>query len=176
MDSKFYRRWQEAAPPFDGITLYSPYLTLPNLRRLLIPIVDILYDHARAMETRLWRLRDWHEHDGWVNEAAATVWEDVQALLISDDALLGACTGETYVRTAFFDDKRHFLFRIYIPDISDNPFHTQDDASLVQYGIFDLTGDEWLTDRARDASLAADVEAGLQTMNAKAFFDRNHAS
>ncbi|MGI4791661.1 MAG: hypothetical protein ACRYFS_22795 [Janthinobacterium lividum] len=172
MDSEFDTRWRMAGKPFDGVTVsLSDFAPLSDLRQMLIPVVEVL--HAHEPEVRLFSLKDWHEHDGFVKEASPTTWQQLRALLVSENALKGASTGDTYVRTGFFPERRDFLLRIYVPDIYDNPFHAHDDPNLSHCGIFDLTAQEPLALRVQEA--AQEAGAIVSVMPAREFFDRNYS-
>ena len=139
MDEEMESRRLNGQPPFDGTTVYlSNFVPLSTLRELLAPVIAIL--HARFPDAEMLKFDDWHEHDGYVNLSHTSSWNDVQAIVASDDALITeASTGETYVRTAFYSTICEFLLRVYVPDSSDNPYHSHDDPNLVHYGVFDVT-------------------------------------
>jgi hypothetical protein len=139
---------------------------------MLIPLVRLLSEHHP--KARLFRLLDWHEHDGFIKESVPASWQELRSLLGSEDTLRRASAGDTHVRTAFFPEGREFLLRLYVPDISDNPFHAHDDPHLAHYGVFDVTSHETLALEARNAAREAG-NAIIQTMPAKTFFDRNYS-
>ncbi len=172
MDSEFDRRWRAAQAPFDGVTVVMDKLVaLPVLRRALIAVVGVL--HAHRPGEPLFRLQDWHDHDGFVTKAHPSSWLELRSLLDSDDALAGASAGETHVRTAFFPQGRDFLLRVYVPDVYDNPYHAHDDPRLVHYGLFDVTCQWPLALALREAAQGAWIAALVRP--AKAFFDTNYS-
>lgn len=172
MDSTFNSRWQAGEQPFDGVTVYlEDFVPVTNLRPMLNRVVQILYE--RSPNARLFRMLDWHEHDGYVKEAVPTTWQELQLLASSDETLLKASEWDRFVRTVFFPERRDFLLRFYVPDSHDNPFHDAYDPQLVHYGIFDLTSEKSLALQIREAML--DMGAiGVETMAAKAYFDKNY--
>jgi hypothetical protein len=172
MDSEFDMRWRQAEAPFDGVTIFlTDFVPLSALRPMLIAVVNVL--HAYCPHSHLFRLEDWHEHDGYVKEATPTTWQELQAALASVDALQRESMGDTYVRTAWFPQERDFLLRFYIPDIYDNPYFDHDDPHLVHHGIFDVTVQEPLASQVQAA--AQEAGAVINSMPAKAFFDRNYS-
>ena len=113
-------------------------MQLAALREVLAAIIAIL--HAHFPEAELLKFNDWHEHDGFVNQSNSSSWDEVRALLSSDEALIvGAFTNETYVRKAFYFSGCEFLLRIYIPDDWPNSYDRRNDPELLQFGLFDLT-------------------------------------
>ncbi|WP_119321561.1 hypothetical protein [Capsulimonas corticalis] len=172
MDQDFDQRWRAAATPFDGVTIYSAGCApLAELRYTLNAVFNILREQSPNAE--LFNLSDWHEHDGYVNEATPSSWNELQSYLISTDALKGLSTGETYVRIAIFSKHRDFLLRVYIPDAYDNPHFGYDDPNLVDCGIFDFTSTEPLALRIRDAAMDAGA-SDIRMMPAKEFFDKGY--
>lgn len=86
MDSEFDMRWRQAEAPFDGMTIsLTDFVPLSTLRSMLIVAVSVL--HAHCPHAPLFRLEDWHEHDGYVKEATPTTWQELQAALASMEAL-----------------------------------------------------------------------------------------
>ncbi len=169
MDSEFNQRWRAALAPFDGVTIFlEEYAPLSDLRRVLAVVVDCLHTYSPA--ARLFRMLDWHEHDGYVTEAVPATWQELLAITASEDALKAASMGDSYVRTAFYPEQRDFLLRFYVPDTSDSPFPAHDDRYLAHYGIFDLTCQERLAIQVRKI-VQEEANLALKTMPAKAFFD-----
>ena len=166
MDNEFEKRWRAGDDPFDGVTVYlEDFVPLADLCQMLIPLIQLLSAHCP--EARMFRMEDWHEHDNYISRAMPASWQELRSLLESEDALRRASGRADYVRTAFFPEGREFLLRLYVPDIDDNPH-------LGHYGAFDVTSHEPLALEARNAALEAG--AMVQTMAAKAFFDRQYCS
>lgn len=172
MDSDFERRWRNGLPPFDGLTVtLDKYIPLTLLRQGLAVIVQSL--HGSSHEDALLRLADWHEHDGFVSETEPASWQELEALLVSEETLKTASLGDTYVRRSFFPSGRDWYLRIYVPDVYDNPFHSHDDPNLVHCGIFDVSCQASLV-----GQIAKDLEsthiANVVTTPAKEFFDSSY--
>ena len=78
MNEALEQRWPDGAAPFNGqtVSFASQDLTpLPALRLTLLAGVPRL--QQRWPEAALCTLDDWHEHDGFVNEAKPASWHDI---------------------------------------------------------------------------------------------------
>jgi hypothetical protein len=148
VDEELDRRRRNGEPPFDGLTVTVEHLLpLPCLRQALISVVRRL--RQEWPRSNLYSLHDWHEHDGWISPAKPSSWQEVEALLASEDALRRSAPGDTYVRLAFFPEGREFYLRWYVP------------ADYDQDSLSDWTGHFDLTCRPELArELAALVGAG----------------
>ena len=168
MDADGERRWRGALAPFDGTTVFvsDDDITLADLRPLLIVIVNLL--HAHFQNARLYRLKDWHEHDGFGVDAMPSSWEELRSLLVSDDALMKASTGDFAVRTAFFPVGYDFYLRIYVDD---DALHAKRSDQQF-YGDFDVTCQEPLVTQIKE--MLERLGASVQTESAKSFFDRRY--
>jgi hypothetical protein len=165
MDLEFEHRWKAGLPPFDGSTLCLEDL-LPLSR--LQPVLQLVVARLRQFqpERELFSLLDWHEHDGFVNAAEDTSWEDLEWIVSSRYRLLGACTGETYVRKGFFPADRDWYLRVYVPDDSDQPPDVPE-----RVGDSDLTCSPVLSAEIRqDAEASTGVSLVLD--GAKRYFDQ----
>ncbi len=158
--------------PFNGQTVtLKDFVPLAQLRQAVLQVVQQLRDY-RPVDA-LFRLDDWHEHDGYINHANPATWQELDALLTSEQTLKAASTGETYVRRGYFPAERDYYLRLYIPDTYDNPFHSDDDPNLVDYGLFDVTCQEPLAHQIAEA--VGVIEAiELEVIAAQAFFDRSY--
>ncbi len=167
MDEEFDRRWRGGLPPFDGVTLYQDdVVRLSVLRPVFIVVVEML--SARCDSDDLFRVHDWHEHDGFIAIPEPSSWRELQVILESDQALRASSTRDTYVSTGYFPPDRSFYLRIYIPDDSDLP----PDYSVNQ-GLFDVTCDEVLAGGILQAARqAAPVE--IHQEPARLHFDRRY--
>jgi hypothetical protein len=174
MDAEFDRRWHNSLPPFDGLTVtLREYVSLPLLQPILVGIVDKLF--AYRPNASLSRLLDWYEHDGFINAARPSSWQELRSIVTSPESLVARFhLGDSYVCEGFFPADRDFYLRFYIPDAYDNPFHQFDDPDLVHYGIFDVTGPESLV-----TPIAAAIEicegCHVDIMLAKLFFNRRYS-
>ena len=156
-------RWRTSSPPFDGVTLHLPSpVALTDLRLSLEGIVNVLA--WRYGRTPLYQFTDWHQHDGFLTRSTASNWDDLRSRLSSDHAFRSVCPYELGLRTAFFAKEREFLLRICLSEAYDNP-------DTFYHGVFDITCHEALAQRLVEA--ASPIRpADLQTVPAKAFFDR----
>jgi hypothetical protein len=173
MDIEFERRWRHGLPPFDGATLYSPEgIPLPALRSALQMVVAHL--QPLYSQARMFRLSDWHEHDGILLEAKPSSWEEINLMLASEKAFYAFSEGDTYVRSAFFPEERDFYLRVYIPDDWDNPFYAHDDPKLIRYGEWDISCTEVLASRLTIA-LQQEETRLLTKQPAKEYFDSRYS-
>jgi hypothetical protein len=99
--------------------------------------------------------------------------QQLNDLLVSPEALMAACTGDTYVRKAYFSLERDYYLRIYVPDKYDNPFHSPEDPDFVDCGLFDVTCSHLLAERIAAAVRATGVK-DLDLIPAKTFFDHSY--
>ena len=165
MTSELERRWRDGSAPFNGKTVAfaSDDLTpLPALRLALLALFPRLQQHRP--NAALLTLDDWHEHDGFINEARPAAWQDLSAALASDEALLTLSQGDWDVRRAFFPPTYEFYLRIYVPSACDNDYPER-------RGDFDVTCPT--SPAAELAGLIASA-SGLPVAeyDAKGFFDR----
>jgi hypothetical protein len=168
MDEEMECRWRAGHSPFDGVILrHDELLPLPVLRRALTSVVQGL--HERHGDPLLYKLHDWHEHDGYVIQPKVSSWQELHSMLSSDKALYAASTGDTYVSTAFFPPDRTFYLRIYIPDEFDLPRDSREEL-----GKFDLTCSVTLAESTRKAAEQAG-DMALLTEPAKLYFNRTYA-
>ncbi len=173
MDHVMEQRWRNRLPPFDGVTVHpQEFLPLRGLRRVLSAVFSCL--HACRPDSQLYTLYDWHEHDGILLEAKATSWKAIRSLLASDETLLAASAGDTYVRIGFFPEERDFYWRIYIPAEYDHPDYSADNPHPSPCGDFDVTCAEPLARQVRQAVERAG-SVMLEMEPAAAFFDRNYS-
>jgi hypothetical protein len=173
MDAEFEIRWREGRFPFDGTTVaLTEYVPLATLREALLIAVGHLRQYRPT--STLWCLDDWHAHDGCVTEAQRTTWQELDALLSSSDGLKAASTGDTYVCRGYFPVERDYYLRLYVPDVSDNPFHAHDDPNLVEVGLFDLTCQWPMAKRIAEEIGAVGIQV-IELVPAKEFFDRSYS-
>jgi hypothetical protein len=126
MDAVMYRRYREGLSPFDGLRValddsqpLSDCLPLPVLRQALIAVVRRLQQDRP--DASLYTLQDWHEHDGFINQAHPTSWQEIGAKLVSDDALYDSRSQETYVSIATYPEDFSFYFRYHVLDEDEEP-------------------------------------------------------
>jgi hypothetical protein len=172
MDAAFEHLWRQGLPPFDGVTLYSPeFLPLSALRKAL----QVIITHLQTLrpQARLFRLSDWHEHDGFVTTARPSSWEEMQALLASEERLYASSEGDTYVRTAFFPDERDFYLRLYVEEDYDNPLHAQNASDFIRCGTWDITCEEPLAAQLSEV-LQREAAGVVNKQSAKEYFDSGY--
>lgn len=173
MDAEMERRWRGGLPPFDGVTVtLEDHVPLPVLRRLLLPVFDVL--QARYSHAALFTFHDWHEHDGCGLDSKPGSWEELRAILASDEALASSYARDTYVRTGFLPAGREFYLRLYVPSAGDNPHYARDDPDLVTVGTFDVT---CAPDLAMELVAAMEEIGGatLRLAPAREFFDARYS-
>jgi hypothetical protein len=140
---------------------------------MLVSVVERLFVYRPDAD--LYRLLDWHEHDGYINAATSCDWEELRSLVTSAERLEARFRlGDTYVREGFFPAERDFYLRFYVPDAYDNPFYQHDDPDLVPYGTLDVTGPESLITPIAEA-MEAVAGSNVEVMSAKEFFDRSYS-
>jgi hypothetical protein len=172
MDAEFFQRWREGRAPFNGQTVtLKDFVPLATLRIALLQVVQQLQDYRP--DAALFRLDDWHEHDGFVKEAEPATWQELDTLLTSEQTLKAASTGETHVRRGYFPAERDYYLRLYVPGAYDNPFHAHDDPDLVDYGSFDVTCPEPLM-RQIVIAVESAGRIDLEVIATQAFFDRGY--
>jgi hypothetical protein len=172
MDEEFDRRWRAGLPPFDGVVLrHDEYLPLPELRRLLTAIVHCLDQHHTNKP--LYKLKDWHEHDGYLARPESSSWQELQSMLSDDKSILAASTGDTYVSTAFFPSDRSFYLRIYVPDMCDLQFDLSKDCQELM-GSLDLACSQASAEAILQATRRV-ARVDLSMEPAKPYFDRRCA-
>lgn len=115
MDKNFEKRLRMCRPPFHGVTIHvEEMLPVFLLRRTLNAIVGVLHDHWHR--SKIFTMQDWRDHDGVMLPARRSSWDELLAILASDDALYESMAGDTLVKVAFFPKEREFLLRYYIPE------------------------------------------------------------
>lgn len=170
MDAEFDRRWRESQPPFDGLTVtLNDYIPLPLFQQVLVAIVERLYTYRP--EASLFHNMDWHEHDGYMNEALPISWETLRNLIASIENIQDRFyLADTYVRDGIFPAKRDYLLHYYV-DFTDTisgeriPFPT---------GIIDVTCQRPLALQIESVIRTAGV-SNIDILPAKAFFDSRYA-
>jgi hypothetical protein len=160
MDEALDRAWRSATSPFDGITLRAADAPVKTLAPLLTQLVERL--RVRFSERRLWRVEDWHAHDGWVTERRASSWDELLELCRSEDALIARAALDEFVALAFYTEPTALLLRIEVEDYAE--------AGQERMGAFDVTLP------ASDAALceALPRELHVRRSDAKQYFDEIH--
>jgi hypothetical protein len=178
MNEELNRRWRGGLPPFDGVTvsgdgrINATFYPLEVLRQVLAAIIDHLSEQYPV--SQVFRLSDWHEHDGFVAPAKHSTWDELRSQTASIDALLSASEKETYVRTGVFSEDYSYYLRFYIPDEHDNPYADSDPRSRLRWGTFDVTCHDPLASELSEVALNAGAET-LQRSRAKDFFDKSYS-
>ena len=165
MDEEMVRRWRQGLAPFDGLLVGTDdCLPLPILRAVLIAVGRRL-QHSHP-EPHLLTLQDWHEHDGYVNSARSTSWQELWETLASDDRLYASRSSEDEVSNAFFPEDRSFYWRYHLLDEYEEP-----DDRPGRQGWFDVTCAEPLARDLVEAIRAKGVTE-ITVEPAKQYFDR----
>lgn len=113
MDLELNRRWRERESPFKGVTLtHHRYVSVTTARNCILSMAHIL----RVDEQRegLYRLDDWHEHDGCLTEPLSLSWPQMVTELSSDQAIESICSDDSYVRLGYFRSQCDFYMRIHV--------------------------------------------------------------
>jgi hypothetical protein len=155
--------WRETRSPFDGLTLVTPMLSSRELLVATASVVRLL--HRACPGVTLTTAQDWHEHDGFVTEAAAASWDQLEEAVHSEDALMSWTPLDPFVRRAWLG-RDSFYLRWHYFDGYERPFHPAAPAG----GDLDLTGAAPLVRRAQKRLRAAGIES--ETEAAKTFFAR----
>jgi hypothetical protein len=172
MEPELEKRWRAGLPPFDGVTVHLPNdIPLLDLISPVAKVIEGLHEHSGTMPLIVFD--DWHEHDGFVNESKPATWEELISLAVSEETLLRASTGESYVSRAYCPVDRGWLLRLLVPDRYDNSHYAHNDPRLIHFGAFDVTCEELLAHRLH-ASAQAVCSSPLLMTSAKAFFDQRY--
>ena len=154
MDTHTEQLWRDLAPPFDGLTLWTPLLPVGRLCEALEVIVAVLetYVEQRALQTT----EDWHEHDGYISMAYEATWEQLLGALSDDAALRRSSPEDDLVRRAWRDQNDTFYLRWFTYD------GDPDDEDPASGGDADLTAPRAIVDAAARqlADIGLDVEIG----------------
>ena len=113
MNEELERRWRSDTLPFDGHTLATedgvPAL---DVRRFLIKAIECLEPiHGSS---KLYKIDDWHEHDGFVTSATPVTWSELRSWLASDQRLFIARSGEVDVYVGIYPEDYSFYLRFYL--------------------------------------------------------------
>jgi hypothetical protein len=149
MDEQTEQLWRSEAPPFDGLTLWTPTLPTARLREAIVAIVAVLEGYVDR--PRLHTAEDWHEHDGYLSGAELVAWSRLLAALTGDDALRRASPADDLVRRAWRAEDNSFYLRWQHPD--DDPASGGDADFTASRSIVDAVA-------RRLAELGIDVEIG----------------
>jgi len=180
MDAELNQCWRAGSAPFDGVTISlrnKERIPLSDLRDTLLVVVGALKELWH--EARLYRMTDWHEHDGNLSRPEETTWHEVEEMLASDGSLYAARTGDTYVYIGICPSSREFYLRFYLMDSDDpDPFWPRE--KVGQYGSFDLTCDQSVAQMVMERLSTMRIPE-LESCSAKEYFDarwagRNDAS
>lgn len=149
MDTHTEQLWRDTAPPFDGLTLWTPPLATTRLREALTVIVDVLeaYAEHRALQTA----EDWHEHDGYISMAYEASWDQLTGALSDDEALQRSCPEDDLVRRSWRPQDDLFYLRWVVYEDGE-----------PEVGDADLTAPRAIVDAAARqlAGIGLDVEIG----------------
>lgn len=160
MDEALERAWRSVTSPFDGLTWRTADAPVKTLAPLLTQLVESL--RVRFGERRLWRVEDWHAHDGWVTERCPSSWDELLELCRSEDALIARAALDEFVALGFYTEPPALLLRIEVEEHAE-PGHER-------MGAFDVTLP------ASDAALceALPHELSVRRIDAKPYFDEIH--
>ena len=154
-------------PPFDGDCLHcDDQIELCQLRTLLTEIVNLV--SANSSETSLYRLDDWHEHDGIITERTVVDWDSIDKIHVSDDSLYESRHGDSYVNWAHYPDDCSFLIRFDLLDADEAPKYPG------IWGYCDLCAASSLIQTVKFAAPDS-IGSKLAITNAKDYFDQHYA-
>jgi hypothetical protein len=111
MDHLLLRAWREGLPPFHGDTLWAEDMAFEQVVECALWIVLNL-EQRTTSQGQLFKLDDWHEHDGFPKEAVVVSLQDIQLALTTPSSLLDFCTDESNVCAAIYPESVEFLWRI----------------------------------------------------------------
>jgi hypothetical protein len=162
MNQLLQDKWQNGQPPFHGFTI-SPKdcLSLAELQTLLAVIFKIL--QPIHINYNLFILKDWHAHDGYLTQATSITWQELNTILLSDEAIEQHISLEQDVSIGIYADCMNFYLRYSLIEEESH-----------QFGDFDFSADEFLINTFLQ-SLSSDISALLMKESAKGFFDRTYA-
>jgi hypothetical protein len=109
MDQRTEQLWRRHAAPFDDLTLWTAQLPTATLRTAIATIVGLL--DGLVDNPRLHTSEDWHEHDGYLSDAAEVPWSALLAASASEGALRDASPEDDGVRRAWRADDGSFYLR-----------------------------------------------------------------
>jgi hypothetical protein len=167
MDQQLDARWRAKQSPFDGDIIYlDDYIPIAPLRTALVLLVAILQQNYQT--AKLYTLRDWHEHDGYIWSRQSTNWQSVEQLVASDQALYDGRAGDTFVRLAYYPSDSSFLLRIYVMDENEEPEYPG------RWGNFDLSATHGLLTTI-STQLPDFVQRLLRRERSGTYFDQSYA-
>lgn len=146
--------------PFDGLTIAAPddWLRAPLAWQAVSAILHWL--HARDAKASVFRIEDWHEHDGYVNTAAPTSWDALLAMCASTESLVNSGSDDTYVRIGVFPERRDWYFRFCVE------YESEEVGHVIH---FDFTSDHPLAMELK-AMLESKVFGDCVVENASQYF------
>jgi hypothetical protein len=167
MDRILEVAWQQQEKPFHAETIIPDDLIPVSILRLILKSIvkhcEIYYPLSYCT---IYKFDDWHEHDGYATERSPVTFQELYAVLESDELFYQSRHQDDYVYYAVYPDSMDFLLRYNLLD---------EDKELGQYpdiwGDFSFTGydfDLWeISKRLRDYR---DIAIGKQ--NSKQYFAR----
>jgi hypothetical protein len=167
MDRIMEIAWKQQEKPFHAETIIpDDLIPISTLRLILRSILGHCEMYYPSSYCTLYGFDDWHEHDGYVTERHLTTFQDLRAVLESDELLYQSRHRDCYVYRAVYPDSMDFLFRYNLLD---------KDEDLGQYpeiwGDFSFTGygfDLWeITKRLSDYK-----DIAVSKQSSKQYFDR----
>jgi hypothetical protein len=162
MDHELEARWRSGRAPFDQAILRCEMIPLSVLQ----PTVQALVPVLMLPELRLYAFDDWHEHDGYVTQASAVAWSNLDEIVATEASLFDARHRDTYVRRAFYPESAEWLFRLCVLEPN------EDEQYPGIWGTFDLSGTSSL---CAGALSAIGGESSATLGDAKAYFDEHYA-
>ena len=161
MDETLERAWRSETCPFDGITLRVQDMPVSSLAPLLTELVANL--RLRFGEGQLWRVEDWHAHDGWVKDRRSSNWAQLAELCRSAEALIASAALDEHVALAFYTEPPAVLLRIEVEEYPE--------PGRERLGAFDLTLPR--SEQSHVDPLLGD--RGCERSPAKSYFDATYA-
>lgn len=161
MDETLESAWRSETCPFDGLTLRVADVPVSSLAPLLTELVAGL--RLRLGAGQLWRVEDWHAHDGWVKERRSSSWAELVELCRSPEALIASAALDDHVALALYTEPLALLLRIEVEEFPE--------PGRERLGAFDVT----LPNSAVQFLDRALRERVVERSPAKAYFDQIYA-
>ena len=168
MNKELEKRWKESIKPFDkNVLVLEDLFVIPELLEMIKTVSKVLKQYY--LDTKLFILDDWHEHDGYVTTESECNWGMIDDTLNSENSLYQSRSGDTFVRKAIFPENMDFLFRYYILE------ENEDSEYPGIWGDFDICASSTLLNEIK-TEFNSEISLLLYEVPAKTYFDGAYAS
>lgn len=158
MTPELTERWKSAKAPFNGITVATCDEPGPDI------LQEMLHFCMEALSPKYQTIllnHDWHEHDGFVNDAELFDWKHFSQITESIESLIASRNNEPEVRIAIFPASFEWLLRYNLDD---------DDEMWCD---FDFSADPSSSAADLVGRISAKWPGYTDNSNSKEFFDHS---